>query len=42
MKNDKASARERNRHGVVAETQVLETDRVASKTGALIFSWRCS
>lgn len=38
MKNDKASARERNRHGVVAETQVLETDRVASKTGALIFS----
>ena len=38
MKNDKASARERNRQGVVAETQVLETDRVASKTGALIFS----
>lgn len=38
MKNDKASAQRLNRHGVVAETQVLETDRVASTAGALVFS----
>ena len=38
MRNDKANAQKQNRHGVVAETQVLETDRTASKAGALIFS----
>ncbi|HIY82925.1 MAG TPA: slipin family protein [Candidatus Rubneribacter avistercoris] len=31
-------AAKRSRHGVVAETQVLETDQVASKAGALVFS----
>lgn len=38
MKDDKAKVKEAGRHGVVAETQVLETDRVASKAGALIFA----
>ena len=31
-------AAKRSRHGVVAETQVLETDQMASKAGALVFS----
>lgn len=38
MKKDTVSAKEKGRHGVVAETQVLETDRTASKAGALIFA----
>ncbi|WP_255467275.1 slipin family protein [Raoultibacter phocaeensis] len=38
MKDEKAKVKEAGRHGVVAETQVLETDRVASKAGALIFA----
>lgn len=38
MRNGKAAPKERGRHGVVAETQVLETDRVASRAGALIFA----
>lgn len=38
MKDDKAKVKEAGRHGVVAETQVLETDKVASKAGALIFA----
>ncbi|MBC2890051.1 slipin family protein [Gordonibacter massiliensis (ex Traore et al. 2017)] len=38
MRSNKASAQKQNSHGVVAETQVLETDRTASKAGALIFA----
>lgn len=38
MNNDKLPMREKGRHGVIAETQVLETDRVASRAGALIFA----
>ncbi len=38
MRSDKANAQKQSSHGVVAETQVLETDRTASKAGALIFS----
>ena len=38
MKNEKAAVKEKGRHGVIAETQVLETDRVASRAGALIFA----
>ncbi|MEG1826689.1 MAG: slipin family protein [Gordonibacter sp.] len=38
MKKDTANAKGKRRQGVVAETQVLETDRTASKAGALIFA----
>ena len=38
MRSEKSAAKEAGRHGVIAETQVLETDRVASRAGALIFS----
>ncbi len=38
MKEDKAKPRETGRHGVIAETQVLETDKVASKAGAFILA----
>ncbi len=38
MKREKPIAKEKGRYGVVAETQVLETDRVASRAGALIFA----
>ncbi len=38
MKDDKAKTKETGYHGVVAETQVLETDKVASNAGALILA----
>ncbi|MEG0757340.1 MAG: SPFH domain-containing protein, partial [Raoultibacter sp.] len=38
MKENTAKGTEKGRHGVVAEIQVLDTDRTASKAGALIFA----